>query len=53
MTFGEALAQAVREDKIGTDAWVAHLIEQGYAAAHPDDGWVDRRRNHVGWQSRH
>ena len=48
MTFGEALGQAVREDKLGTDAWVASLIEQGYAAAHPDDGWVDRRKNQVG-----
>lgn len=29
------------------DEWIEQLREQGVKAAHPDDGWVDRRENSV------
>jgi len=34
-------AQKERED------WIAQLRRQGVAAAHPDDGWVNREKNEV------
>ena len=30
-----------------TTEWINKLIAEGYKAAHPDDGWVDRERNEV------
>jgi len=42
-----AMAETDRDYKRQTDAWVAWLRSLGVKAAHPDDGWVDRRKSEV------
>lgn len=34
-----------REMNAAQEAWIAELRAQGVKAAHPDDGWVDRKNN--------
>lgn len=34
-----------REMNAVQEAWIAELRAQGVKAAHPDDGWVDRKNN--------
>ena len=29
------------------DAWIARLRAEGYRAAHPNDGWVNRQRSRI------
>jgi hypothetical protein len=36
-----------RSYRIEEDRWVADLRAGGVKAAHPDDGWVDRKRDRV------
>lgn len=42
-TYNEIGKKMEDEEKL----WVASLKEQGVKAAHPDDGWVDRKNNTV------
>jgi len=37
--------QIGREMDDEQNAWIAELRKQGVKAAHPDDGWVDRKNN--------
>lgn len=45
--FGALLAKICEEARVIEDAWLANLRKQGIKAQHPDDGWVDRKRNGV------
>jgi hypothetical protein len=45
--FVESLAKHYLESKQKEKEWIESLIEQGYKAAHPDDGWVNREENYV------
>ena len=45
--FAATYAQVCREYCDGHLAWIRVLQEQGVAAAHPDDGWVNRKENCV------
>ena len=48
---GAILARSMAETdaryKRQSDAWVMWLLALGVKAAHPDDGWVDRKKNEV------
>ena len=37
--------QIGREMAAAEAEWIASLREQGVKAAHPDDGWIDRKNN--------
>lgn len=39
--------QIVRDGQAQEARWVASLREQGFKAAHPNDGWVDRERQEL------
>lgn len=43
--FVDAWVKIVRQGRDEERAWVHDLIEQGYKAAHPNDGWVNRKDN--------
>lgn len=45
--FMELHERVVREREWDQWAWVADLRSRGVKAAHPDDGWVDRKKNRV------
>ena len=40
--FADEFRRLCEERQDEHDAWVARLRAEGVAAAHPDDGWVDR-----------
>lgn len=40
-TFADVYRQMREDDR----AWIARLRAEGYKAAHPNDGWVDRKKN--------
>lgn len=43
-----ALVSRIANDMQGEhDKWIASLRAQGVKAAHPDDGWVDRKANTI------
>jgi len=37
----------VRKGRIEKEEWIKNLREQGFSAAHPNDGWVDRENNKI------
>jgi hypothetical protein len=39
--------QICEDYKSNKDSWIQSLKDQGYKAAHPNDGWVDREKNTV------
>jgi hypothetical protein len=43
--FIRSFAQICRESDRANERWVNNLISEGYDAAHPNDGWVDRENN--------
>lgn len=43
--FVDAWVKIVRQGRDDERAWVRELIRQGYKAAHPNDGWVNRKDN--------
>jgi hypothetical protein len=45
--FLAGFVQISRADAASSATWVARLRAQGIAAAHPDDGWVDREQHSV------
>lgn len=45
--FEARWVQICAEHESKQNAWVEQMRELGCAAAHPDDGWVDRRKNTV------
>lgn len=40
-------AQTCTDAQHKLDDWISALRESGFKASHPDDGWVDRKRNTV------
>lgn len=38
-------ADICHDAQVAEDAWIAKLRADGVKAAHPDDGWVDRKEN--------
>lgn len=45
--FAEIFARIVKQQKAELDSFVRHLKAKGIAAAHPDDGWVNRETNEL------
>ena len=45
--FGELWNSICDEQSATERRWVAQLRFAGIKAAHPDDGWVDRKKNEV------
>ena len=45
--FCEAYRKVVAQNKTDMDAWIKRLKRDGVKAAHPDDGWVDRKNDEV------
>lgn len=45
--FIKSFAQIHFETKAKEKAWIDTLIEKGYKAAHPNDGWVNREEKSV------
>ena len=43
----EAYQKAVKELNQKHEEWVAKLRAEGFKAAHPNDGWVDRKNNEL------
>lgn len=39
--------EGCRESHLSEQKWIAELRANGIKAAHPDDGWVDRKENSV------
>lgn len=46
-TFAEVFARVVRKQEEDMDSFIRHLRAKGIAAAHPDDGWVNREANEL------
>lgn len=45
--FGERWVKICADHESKKNSWVQKMLELGCAAAHPDDGCVDRRQNTV------
>lgn len=45
--FVEQFAQICMDSQRKLDEWITKLKNGGIRAAHPDDGWVDRKLNRV------
>lgn len=45
--FAKTWADICHQGQVEQDNWIAALRAQGVKAAHPDDGWVDRKKNEV------
>lgn len=47
--FVASLVKICRDAASHEKRWIAAMRSAGLKAAHPDDGWVDRERNEVGF----
>ena len=45
--FYEAYRKVIAQNNTDMDAWIKRLEQDGVKAAHPDDGWVDRKNDEV------
>lgn len=45
--FHKIWNQVIDEGKAQEIKWISQLRQAGYKAAHPNDGWVDRKRNTI------
>lgn len=45
--FAEQLGQMMKERRDKEAEWTCDMMKQGIAATHPDDGWIDRRKNEL------